>query len=466
MVDAPPDPNPRLALAKTSPVLAPVPRRAQRLLDILVAAAVLFALSPLWIGRALVGLIQERRLFDRTTRVGAGRAPFGRLRFAGDLPLGGLAVWWNLLRGEMALVGPRALSPQEAETLPSSAMARFRVPPGLISGFAVRRQVGIAYADEFAQDVEDVEQGSLVNDLGLLVRALLGGLLGGLLSGKGQPLARPDRVSIFGVGMDNATMQEALDWVMTASEPRAMDDGAQKAARKQLAFVNADCLNIAWRDPAYKATLRACDRVFADGIGLRLGGRMLGVELRDNVNGTDMYPLLCQAAAKAGRSLYLLGARPGIAAAAGAAMCARFPGLQIAGSRDGYFTAGDEDEVIEGINGSGAAILLVALGAPRQEQWIARNRGRLAPLVAMGVGGLFDFYSGRIRRAPPWMREIGMEWVYRLLQEPRRMWRRYIIGNPVFLYRVWLQRRRPERFEPHPDENRQLGARPSTEEER
>jgi N-acetylglucosaminyldiphosphoundecaprenol N-acetyl-beta-D-mannosaminyltransferase len=207
-------------------------------------------------------------------------------------------------------------------------------------------------------------------------------------------------------------------------------------------------LNIAWRDPAYKATLRACDRVFADGIGLRLGGRMLGVELRDNVNGTDMYPLLCQAAAKAGRSLYLLGARPGVAAAAAAAMRTRFPGLIIAGARDGYFSADEEDAVIEAINRSGAAILLVAMGAPRQEQWIARHRARLLPPIAMGVGGLFDFYSGRIRRAPPWMRKTGLEWVYRLLQEPGRMWRRYLIGNPLFLYRVSRQRAGLDRFQP------------------
>jgi N-acetylglucosaminyldiphosphoundecaprenol N-acetyl-beta-D-mannosaminyltransferase len=267
--------------------------------------------------------------------------------------------------------------------------------------------------------------------------------------------------------MDNLTMQEALSWVMAASAPSPEQTlehkQGQEPTSKQLAFVNADCLNIAWRDPAYKATLRACDRVFADGIGLRLGGRMLGFELRDNLNGTDLYPLLCEAAAKAGRSLYLLGARPGIAAAAGEAMRSRFPGLLIAGSRDGYFTARDEPAVVEEINRSGAAILLVALGAPRQEQWIARNRDRLAPLVAMGVGGLFDFYSGRIRRAPPWMREIGMEWVYRLLQEPRRMWRRYIIGNPVFLYRVWLQKRRPERFDSPPDDDRRSGAQPSSE---
>jgi N-acetylglucosaminyldiphosphoundecaprenol N-acetyl-beta-D-mannosaminyltransferase len=127
-------------------------------------------------------------------------------------------------------------------------------------------------------------------------------------------------------------------------------------------------------------------------------------------------------------------------------MLQRYPGLEIAGARDGYFRPEEEGAVIEAINGSGARILLVAFGAPRQELWIARWRDRLAPPVAMGVGGLFDFYSGRIPRAPVWMREIGLEWVFRLMQEPGRMWRRYVIGNPLFLYRVRKQARHPEQY--------------------
>ncbi|NTV93680.1 MAG: WecB/TagA/CpsF family glycosyltransferase, partial [Chlorobiaceae bacterium] len=104
---------------------------------------------------------------------------------------------------------------------------------------------------------------------------------------------------------------------------------------------------------------------------------------------------------------------------------------------DGYFDHRSEsDAVIGKINSSGAAILLVAFGAPLQEIWIAEHRQKLLPRVLMGVGGLFDFYSGTIRRAPRWMREIGFEWVYRIFQEPARMWRRYVIGNPLFLYRV------------------------------
>jgi N-acetylglucosaminyldiphosphoundecaprenol N-acetyl-beta-D-mannosaminyltransferase len=163
-----------------------------------------------------------------------------------------------------------------------------------------------------------------------------------------------------------------------------------------------------------------------------------------------MFPLLCEVAARERLPIYLLGARPGIAKAVADNMVKRYPELEIAGTRDGYFDSGEEQAVVDAINTSGARILLVAFGAPRQELWLERWRERLVPPVGMGVGGLFDFYSGRIPRAPVWMREMGLEWVFRLMQEPGRMWRRYIIGNPLFLYRVRRQAKDPRKF-PLPD---------------
>ena len=143
-------------------------------------------------------------------------------------------------------------------------------------------------------------------------------------------------------------------------------------------------------------------------------------------------------------------------------MGSRYPGLRIVGARDGYFGPEEEEGVVEAINRSGARILLVAFGAPRQELWLQRWRDRLEPGVCMGVGGLFDFYSGRIPRAPAWMRELGLEWVFRLMQEPGRMWRRYVIGNPLFLSRVWRQARQPQRFVlPEPAEPRDSRRAPS-----
>lgn len=169
---------------------------------------------------------------------------------------------------------------------------------------------------------------------------------------------------------------------------------------------------------------------------------MNGQGVADNVNGTDLFPMLCERLAGTRHSLFLLGARPGIAEATAENMQQLYPGLKIAGTRDGYFTADEEQEVIGQINGSGATVLLVALGAPRQENWIMQNQQALDPGLMMGVGGLFDFYSGRISRAPVWVREIGLEWVWRLIQEPRRMWQRYLVGNFLFLYRVWREKTR------------------------
>ncbi|MDD5272632.1 MAG: WecB/TagA/CpsF family glycosyltransferase, partial [Methylovulum sp.] len=145
-------------------------------------------------------------------------------------------------------------------------------------------------------------------------------------------------------------------------------------------------------------------------------------------------------AAAAGHRLFLLGGLPDVAAQAAAAMQQRFPGLAVVGVQDGFFTDSEEPQVLAKINASGADIVLVGFGVPKQELWLAHYRQQLNPIICMGIGGLFDYYSGRIPRAPVWLREMGMEWAWRLLQEPGRMWRRYLIGNPLFLYRVWRQR--------------------------
>ncbi len=117
--------------------------------------------------------------------------------------------------------------------------------------------------------------------------------------------------------------------------------------------------------------------------------------------------------------------------------------VQVAGFHHGYFAPGDERKIVETIRESGAHLLLVAFGAPRQDIWINQHIGDLGTRVAIGVGGLFDFYSGRLPRAPLWMREIGFEWLYRMIQEPGRLWKRYLVGNCVFLFRVIKEKLSP-----------------------
>lgn len=245
-------------------------------------------------------------------------------------------------------------------------------------------------------------------------------------------LSFPAHIRIQGIPLVNLERSEAV---------AAIEAALTAGEFTRIAFANADCANLAAKNSRYRQELDAMDWIFVDGIGMRIAGKVMQTPVRDNVNGTDLFPLLCEALARSGKRLFLLGARPGVAAAAAAWAEARFPGLQIAGTRHGYLTAAEEPAVIAAIRASKADVLLVALGAPRQEDWIARNAAACSVTVAMGVGGLFDYYSGRIPRAPAWMRRLGLEWVFRLLQEPGRLWRRYLVGNVVFLARTgrdWL----------------------------
>ncbi len=229
--------------------------------------------------------------------------------------------------------------------------------------------------------------------------------------------------NLFGVRIENITMRRALDEIAAAvSHPGPRPVFA--------AFVNADCMNIAYRRADYAKVLNAADHVWADGVGVAMAARMRGTVSAGNVNGTDMLPELCGE----GHKIYLFGGAPGVAEKAKANLEQQHPGLVIAGTDHGFET--DFDRVIDRINASGADVLLVAMGAPKQELWIFDSLPRLRVRFAVGVGGLFDFCSGRIPRAPLWLRKLRLEWTYRLYNEPFRLFRRYVLGNPLFIFRV------------------------------
>jgi N-acetylglucosaminyldiphosphoundecaprenol N-acetyl-beta-D-mannosaminyltransferase len=154
---------------------------------------------------------------------------------------------------------------------------------------------------------------------------------------------------------------------------------------------------------------------------------------------------LCDALSGTGHRMYLLGAAPGAVDRVVEWIAAHYPDVVVAGYEHGYFSEEEEDEVDRRIRESEADILIVAMGVPRQEVWIHQHLANLDISVAMSFGGLFDYFSGRVPRAPQWVREMGMEWIYRLIQEPRRMWRRYLVGNGVFLYHVLRERFRTRR---------------------
>lgn len=229
---------------------------------------------------------------------------------------------------------------------------------------------------------------------------------------------------LFGLDLVNGSLSGAANAIVAMAEGRAPIT---------IQFINAHCINMLNLDADYRAALAKADYLLPDGSGMAIAARLAGEPMGENLNGTDLFPEVCRRAAQRRQSIFLLSGKPGIAAAAAGTMVSTHPGLRIAGTRDGYWSAAEEDRVIAEINASGAAILMVGLGVPLQEKWIARVRSRLTARVVMGVGGLFDYYSGAVPRAPLALRKLGCEWAWRLMQEPRRLFMRYVVGNPLFL---------------------------------
>lgn len=231
-------------------------------------------------------------------------------------------------------------------------------------------------------------------------------------------------ITLFGLPLVDETRTDAVAQML---------DGPD---RTTAAFVNAHCVNTAAGDRPYQRALRAADFLLPDGSGISLAAKLIGKRMTENLNGTDLCRPLCQAAAQRGMSIFLLGAKPGIAEKAAANMVRNVPGLTIAGTCDGYFDPDASDDVISRINASGADIVLVAMGVPLQDVWVYRHRRQLSAKLVMGVGALFDFEAGAVTRAPKPIRRLGLEWCWRLAMEPRRMAGRYVVGNPLFIARA------------------------------
>ncbi len=240
-------------------------------------------------------------------------------------------------------------------------------------------------------------------------------------------LGTPNLYSLFGLKVNNVSMKDAVSWATDKS-----------AVCKLGCFINVNSINLISKNAQLTHDINHCDRVFADGSGVRLAAKKIGVAVKENVNGTDMLPHLCQAMIKKGLSIYLLGAQEGVAVQMANNLKAKYPTIRIVGVRNGYFSENNATAIVEDINASKADILLVGMGSPVQENWLNTHGPSLKCRTALAVGGLFDFYSGKIPRAPIWMRELGLEWVWRLIQEPSAKFRRYVIGNPLFLFRTFV----------------------------
>ncbi len=225
---------------------------------------------------------------------------------------------------------------------------------------------------------------------------------------------------------------------MTAPELLSEVEGAISSRPVHMGYVNAHSLNLAYTDETYRNALKSCTYVLNDGVGLNLAARMRGVTFPDDLNGSDFTLQVLALTALKDWGVFLYGGSPGIAAQAGRELGGRVPGVRIVGVHDGF--SGEPKEIARQVRESGADVVIVALGNPLQELWIDRWLPETGCRLGVGVGAFFDFVSGRVRRAPGWMHAIGLEWLYRLGREPRRMFGRYVIGNPLFLHRAWRLR--------------------------
>jgi N-acetylglucosaminyldiphosphoundecaprenol N-acetyl-beta-D-mannosaminyltransferase len=217
-------------------------------------------------------------------------------------------------------------------------------------------------------------------------------------------------------------------------------DFALKGKQHKVFYVNTDCMLLSLQDKVYRQILNMADLVYADGVGVVWGARLWGYHLPSRFTAADFMPIFCEVFTKYGLKIYFLGSRNGVAEESAKRLLQKIPNLQIVGTHHGYFKVGETQRIIEAINNAQPHILLVGFGAPYQEKWIEENANRLDVPVIWGVGGLFDFISGRTWRGPQWLLDHGFEWLCRLIAEPRRLWRRYLIGNTKFvMYLLWYR---------------------------
>jgi N-acetylglucosaminyldiphosphoundecaprenol N-acetyl-beta-D-mannosaminyltransferase len=235
------------------------------------------------------------------------------------------------------------------------------------------------------------------------------------------------RITLMGCRIDNLSMEETL---------RKVAGFIRSGQPHQHVVVNVDKLVKASRDEELRRIINACALVNVDGMPVVWASRLLGKPLKERVAGVDLFEALMRRSGERGWRVFLLGARSEVVAAVAAAYGRRYPGLVIAGWRDGYWQGeAQEAAVAERIRASGADLLFVAIGSPRKEQFLGRWQETMRIPFAMGVGGTFDVAIGRVKRAPRWMQRAGLEWFYRFLQEPRRMFHRYFIEDMAF---IWL----------------------------
>lgn len=235
------------------------------------------------------------------------------------------------------------------------------------------------------------------------------------------------RIDVLGIGFDNVTVEEAVA------------AGMELLRGETVSYVvtpNPEIVEVCRRDPAAMDAVCGASLVLPDGIGVVKGAAILGTPLKGRAPGIEFAAGLMERMAKSGHSLFLLGAKPGVAEMAAEKLVEKYPGLRIAGTHDGYFK--EDASVVEKIAASGADCVFVCLGAPKQEFWMKRNGSATGAKLLCGLGGSLDVFAGVVERAPKFWCDHGLEWFYRLCREPKRIGR--MMKLPLFLLHVYQEK--------------------------
>ncbi len=213
----------------------------------------------------------------------------------------------------------------------------------------------------------------------------------------------------------------------------------------QHVVINALKVNLMEDDSELRRIINSCPLINADGASIIWAAKRLGIPLKERVTGCDLFQELVKVASVKGYKIYLFGAKEEVVTRVKSIFEQKYPGIQIAGYRNGYFTEADEPEIVKNMSESGADMMFVAFSSPKKEYWVNKYLNQLNIPFVMGVGGSFDIVAGVTERAPVWWQEHGLEWLYRFIQEPRRMWKRYIIGNARFVGLTYKYRARQKK---------------------
>lgn len=236
------------------------------------------------------------------------------------------------------------------------------------------------------------------------------------------------RNDFLGISLDNLSLSETVDKIELFIQERRP---------RQHVVLNAAKVVHAYYNPRLKSILNDCDLINADGQAVVWAARFLGIPLKERIAGIDLMQKLIETASYKGWCLFFLGAKNEVVHNVVEYFSTKFPGLKICGYHHGYFSSKDEKQIVENIRLSGTDILFVAMSSPRKEEFLNKYLNDLNVPFSMGVGGSFDIIAGKTRRAPYWMQKYGLEWFYRIMQEPGRMWKRYAKTNPLFIYLVF-----------------------------